>query len=113
MVLFFPAGAGGAPLGPPAARSSVFLVRAVGGPAEARALPRLPPACGNVAHIGLMTLMAVANVAHIGLMTFMAVANAGGTASTSSATCSGPGWFLGPFVHVWSSVKRERGPLLR
>ncbi|KAJ3493507.1 hypothetical protein NLG97_g4690 [Lecanicillium saksenae] len=50
---------------------------------------------------------ACANVAHIGLMTLMAVVNKGDRIHLVGDVL-GAWLVLGPFVYIWSSVKRER-----
>ncbi|OAA79106.1 hypothetical protein LEL_02592 [Akanthomyces lecanii RCEF 1005] len=53
-----------------------------------------------------------ANVAHIGLMTLMAVVNEGDRIHLVGDLL-GAWLVLGPFIYVWSSVKRSRKPILK
>lgn len=74
----------------------VFLLRAAGD-SHKNALFLDFTACANVAHIGLMTLMAVVNE---------------GDRIHLVGDVLGAWLVLGPFVYVWSSVKKERARTL-
>lgn len=51
------------------------------------------------------------NVMHIGLMTIMAVINKGDRVHLVGDVLAA--WlFLGPFIYIWTSVKREHKPIL-
>ncbi|KZZ97306.1 hypothetical protein BBO_09528 [Beauveria brongniartii RCEF 3172] len=55
---------------------------------------------------------AYANIAHLGLMTLMAVVNKGDRIHLVGDVL-GSWLLLGPFLYVWSSVKRDHKPVLR
>ncbi|EJP65375.1 hypothetical protein BB8028_0007g00800 [Beauveria bassiana] len=63
-------------------------------------------------HALFLDFTACANVAHIGLMTLMAVVNGGDRIHLVGDVLAA--WLvLGPFLYIWSSVKRERKSLLQ
>ncbi|OAA70661.1 hypothetical protein ISF_02635 [Cordyceps fumosorosea ARSEF 2679] len=59
-------------------------------------------------HALFLDFTACANVAHIGLMTLMAVVNVGDRVHLVGDVLAA--WLvLGPFVYIWGSVRREHG----
>ncbi|ATY63756.1 putative membrane protein [Cordyceps militaris] len=72
----------------------VFMVRAAADPLRAALF---------------LDFTACADTAHIGLMTLMAVVNAGDRVHLVGDVLAA--WlFLGPFIYVWTAVRKERGP---